>query len=212
MLFCVTGASGSGKSACLSGLKRKFPEIDWHDFDDLPFTPTTVAERQVGTEYWLQVAATNAGLGRDTGLAGSCIPGEILACPSAPEFDEIRFLLLDCSDVVRVDRIRRRDLSGHAASQDMLSWAAWQRMHAVDPQWRPDVIRANGAPEMVWERWNTWTRDDDRWQVEIVDTTRLAIDQMVTQVVDWIESHRRTDLAEANAGAPPKMLAHAAGA
>lgn len=211
MLFCVTGASGSGKSACLSGLRRKHPEIDWHDFDDLPFTPATVAERQIGTEYWLQVAATNARNGRDTGLAGSCIPGEILACPSSPDPSELRFLLLDCNDIVRVDRLRRRDLSADAASQDMLSWAAWQRMHAIDPQWRPDVIRTNGAPEMMWDRWNTWMRGDHRWQVEIVDTTRLAISEMVDHVAEWIAQHR-VQLQEAVTASNQPVLARAASA
>jgi hypothetical protein len=211
MLFCITGASGSGKSACLSGLRRKHPEIDWHDFDDLPFTPSTTAERQIGTEYWMQVAASNARDGRDTGLAGSCIPGEILACPSSPDPTDLRFLLLDCNDVIRVDRIRRRDLSDHAGSQDMLSWAAWQRMHAVDPQWRPDVIRTNGAPEMMWERWNTWTRGDQRWHVAIVDTTGLAIPEMVEQVANWIARHHM-QLPETITHLPEAVLVQAAGA
>lgn len=198
MLFCVTGASGSGKSASLAGLRRRHPEIDWHDFDDLPFTPQCTAERQVGTEYWLQVAANNQRDGRDTGIAGSCIPGEVLACPSAPEVSGVRFLLLDCNDIVRIDRILRRDLNPAVASQEMLNWAAWQRMHAVDPQWRPDVIRSGGAADMNWQRWNTWTRGDARWQVEILDTTRLAVSELVDRISGWLADHRNYVLPKPN--------------
>lgn len=186
MLFCVTGASGSGKSAALAGLRRNFPEIDWHDFDDLPFTPQSVADRQLGTEYWLQVAANNEREGRSTGISGTCIPGEVLACPSAQDVADIRFLLLDCNDVVRIDRILRRDLNPAYASQDMLSWAAWQRMHASDPQWRPDVIRNGAADGMRWERWNTWTRGDARWKINVLDTTLLSVPELVDQISEWI--------------------------
>lgn len=190
MLFCVTGASGSGKSAAIPGLRRRIPDVEWHDFDDLPFVPQTTAERQIGTEYWLQVAAHNKAEGRDTAIVGGCVPGEVLACPSAPEHEQVRFALLDCNDIVRVDRILKRDLSARWASQEMLSWAAWQRMHAVDPQWRPDVIREGSAGEMNWERWNGWMRGDERWRVHVIDTTRLALSETVDHISAWITSHR----------------------
>ena len=60
--------------------------------------------------------------------------------------------------VVRIDPLRARGATGD--TQEMLCWAAWQRMHAVDPQWRPDVIREGGAAEMRWERWEGWQRGD----------------------------------------------------
>src|SRR5262249_30187259 len=63
---------------------------------------------------------------------------------------------LDCQDVVRLDRLRMRGALG--ATQEMLSWAAWQRVHAVDPQWRQDVICGAQLDEMRWERWTSWQR------------------------------------------------------
>ena len=60
--------------------------------------------------------------------------GEILACPSAPHIDKIHVALLDCHDVARLDRLWSRGTPG--ATQEMLSWAAWQRIYTVDPQWR----------------------------------------------------------------------------
>lgn len=34
MLIFVTGASGSGKTVCVPGLRKRFPEFDIHDFDE----------------------------------------------------------------------------------------------------------------------------------------------------------------------------------
>jgi hypothetical protein len=186
MLFLVTGASGSGKSACLSRLQSRLPEIDWRDFDDLPSIPANTAERQIATEHWLQLAAENAQKNISTGIAGTVILGEVLACPSATKLSSVHAVLLDCHDVVRIDRIRARDADPVWASQEMLSWAAWQRMHAVDPQWRQDVIQTPGAPGMQWERWRDWRRGDRRWQVETIDTTALTIDNVVEKLAEWI--------------------------
>ncbi len=180
------GASGSGKSVCLAGLQKKRPEIDWHDFDDLPVRPDSTAERQTGTEYWLQLAADNEAKGVSTGIAGTIVLGEVLACPSAARLAKICPALLDCNDVRRIDRIRARDENPVLASQEMLCWAAWQRMHTVDPQWRQDVIQAHGAERMDWERWSHWQRGDPRWQVEVIDTTELTIDQTVGRLLSWI--------------------------
>ena len=101
------------------------------------------------------MALENQRHGKDTGIVGGAILGEILACPSAPELDGVRAALLDCHDVVRLDRLRRR---GGGATQDMLSWAAWQRVHAVDPPWRQDVICHADPDFMQWERWIGWQR------------------------------------------------------
>jgi hypothetical protein len=87
-----------------------------------------------GWERWLTVALDNQEGGQDTGVVGGAIMGEILACPSAPQLANIHVTLLDCHDVVRLDRLRMR--ARHGATQEMLSWAAWQRVHAIDPQWR----------------------------------------------------------------------------
>jgi hypothetical protein len=57
-------------------------------------------------------------------------------------------------------------------------WAAWQRVHAVDPQWCPDVIRQERPGEMQWERWDSWKRGDPRWRVHVIDTTNLTVAQV----------------------------------
>lgn len=115
----------------------------------------------------LQVANDSKQHGKDTGIAGGAIMGEILTCPSTPHIEEIHVTLLDCPDVVR-----RRGT--HGLTQDILSWAAWQRVH-IDPQWRQDVICGRQLETMWWERWMSWQRGDPRWRVHVLDTTNLRL-------------------------------------
>ena len=186
----MMGASGSGKSSCLPGLRQKQPHIDWRDFDDAPVHPTSTAERQMMTEYWLTVAAQYQAEGISTGIAGTVVLGEMLACPSAPSIGTVHATLLDCADLTRIDRIRSRDgLAAKSASQDMLCWSAWLRMHAADPQWRQDVVRDLGAPDMRWERWDKWTRGDARWKVDVLDNTGLTVEQTTDVLNSWIGEH-----------------------
>jgi len=180
------GASGSGKPACLPGLRTCLPDIDWRDFDDFPSKPTSTADRQRASECWLQEARQNQERRVDTGIVGTVVFGEMLACPSAEKIEGIHAILLDCYDVTRIDRILARNADGFYASQEMLCWAAWQRMHGVDPQWRQDVIQAEGAEEMHWERWRHWKRGDPRWRVESLDNTDLTIQDTVDAVVKWV--------------------------
>ncbi|MCI0388907.1 MAG: hypothetical protein MOB07_09105 [Acidobacteria bacterium] len=191
MLYFITGASGSGKTACLEALRRRRPDVIWHDFDEVGVPPNAdKAWRQRTTEHWLQKAIQYQTQRRDTAVSGGAIYGEILACPSAPRIDSIAVCLLDCYDVVRIDRIRARGTYGD--SQEMLCWASWQRMHAVDPQWRQDVIREDGASEMRWERWETWQRGDPRWQqVWRLDTTKLTIEEVAERVSLWMLEVKR---------------------
>lgn len=184
------GASGSGKSSALTGLRQLRPDIDWQDFDDALEHPSTAAGRQVTTESWLKVAVQNQGLGISTGIAGTTVLGEVLACPSALAVKEIHAILLDCSDIVRIDRIRARDgAESSLASQEMLCWAAWLRMHASDPQWRQDVIRSQGGPEMNWNRWSSWERDDARWKVSLLENSSLSIAETTSALTAWTNEH-----------------------
>jgi hypothetical protein len=139
MLFLLTGASGSGKSATLPSLRAALPTMDWRDFDAFGVpSPCPRQWRPQTTERWIKVALENQRQSKNTGIAGGAIMGEILACTSVPYIDKIHVALLDCHDAVRLDRLGKRET--HGATQEMLSWGAWQRVHAVDPQWRQDVI------------------------------------------------------------------------
>jgi hypothetical protein len=172
-------------------LQDRFPDMVWCDFerDGIPSGAGT-AWRQHKTEYWVQQALQDQAQGRDVGICGGCIMGEILACPSAPQLEGMAVGLLECSDViVRANRLRARAAGG--LTQEILNWAAWQRMHAEDPQWRQDVIQSGGATGMQWERWTSWQRGDPRWRVWVLETMHLTVEETVDDLGRWVEECRR---------------------
>ena len=167
----------------------------WYDFDAaIPHIPSRITTgRQWLTEYWLQRALEHQARGQDIGVCGQMVYGEILAAPSAPLLAGLAVCLLDCADMVRMDRLRALHLPPGAiniVSQQMLNWASWLRMHAVDPQWEPETIRATGPLGWRWECWATWRRGDPRWQVWTLDTTALTVPDVVAAVADWVERQR----------------------
>jgi hypothetical protein len=186
MIFFVTGASGAGKSACLPALFPLLPELALHDFDELGVpADADKAWRQRTTEAWLARGLANEALSpaQSTMICGGAVLGEILACPSAPEAAHLKVCFLDCSDLTRIDRMKPR--GAHGATQDTLNWAAWQRVHVVDPGWRPDVITEHAAPEMLFDRWSAWERGDARWGTHVIDTTPLTVAEVAAAIATW---------------------------
>jgi hypothetical protein len=184
MLYFITGAGGAGKSAVLPRLRGHFPDIAWHEFDSLGVpSDADTRWRQRTLEAWLQKSCSAQADGQGTGIVGQVAIGEILAAPSAPLLSGIALCLLDCDDLTRIDRMRER---GSEIDQDMLNWAAWLRVHAVDPAWRPDVVMRDGEEDYVWQRWKGWQRGEPRWCVFRLDTTRLTISDVGERLADWI--------------------------
>lgn len=194
MLFFVTGASGSGKSACIKPLKQRLAGFKIYDFDQIFSTSSYYAgwqqrpqeTRQRATENWLQQALADQKVGVSSIVCGGAVLGEILACPSAPLLETIKVCLLDCYDVLRIDRINSRGFGTQVAGLETLCWASWLRLHAVDPQWRQDVIKTGSAPEMEWSRWDSWQRNDPRWGMWRLDTTSLSLDETADQLANWV--------------------------
>jgi hypothetical protein len=190
VLFFVCGAGGAGKSACLTVLRELVPKVVWWEFDDIgvPERPDK-RWRQRSMEAWVRQALEHQEEGRDVGLCGQAAFGELLAAPSAERLDGVAACLLDVGDVERVDRLRRRG-TPEAATQEMLNWSAWHRMHAVDPQWRQDVIVEDAEPGMRWERWRDWRRGNLGWRVTTHDTTGSSIREVARAVNEWCQGER----------------------
>jgi len=53
-------------------------------------------------------------------------------------------------------------------------------------QWRQDVIQAESAEEMQWDRWRDWKRGDLRWRVETLDNTTLTIQGTIDALIEWV--------------------------
>lgn len=197
MLFLVFGSSASGKSVALTELRaRRVPRLAVHDFDEIgvPADPDR-RWRQEANETWLRRALEYQAEGTDVLLAGQTPLGELLATPSAPRLDGIAACLFDCTDETRSERLRARGPDWRARCKgDVdadLSWAAWMRRHAEDPSWMPEVIAADDSPPgMRWDRWSDWQAGDPRWHVRVVDTSALSIEEVASELVDWIAEER----------------------
>lgn len=185
MLYFVTGASGSGKTACISVLKDKMPIMVIHDFDDIgvPDNPDKIW-RQRSTEQWLQSYLKNRE--DDFCICGQIVLGEILACPSAKQIDKINILLLDVSDIERIRRLRLRNTYG--VNQDMLNWSSWLRMHYHDPQWHQNVIKDACWQNLTFSRWDNANSWDGLASISTIDTTDLSIEQVSDNIINWIKA------------------------
>ena len=190
MLLFVTGAAGSGKTTVVPGLRKKFPEFDVHDFDERRLRPGRgdTKRRQEQTEYWINRAIENQRVGKDTIVCGGAVYGEILACPSVHQIEGIAACTLDCGDIERIARIQN---AGGEADMETLAWSAWLRVHAVDPNWYPQVIREQGYALMNWSNWQGWERGDPRWSVATIDTSGKKIEQIIALVAKWVTAQIR---------------------
>jgi len=197
VLFLVFGSSAAGKTYLLTELGLRSPDrLAIHDFDEIDVPPDAdIAWRQRANELWLERALDYQSQEVDLLLAGQTPFGEFLASPSAPRLEAISACLLDCSDEVRLERLKARgpgwleQVSGNP--EDYLRWAAWMRQHAADPRFMTHVIRhAASPPEMRWERWSEWESGDPRWRVSIIDTSTQPVDEIADEVAAWIESER----------------------
>lgn len=190
-MFFISGASGSGKTSLLPLLRNLLPDIDVEEFDSVGVPPDAdTAWRQRTTEAWIQKAVSREASGREMLLVGHVQYGEVLACLTASRLSSISMCLLDCADPVRIARIRARDGHSRWATMEMLSWASFQRMHAVDPQWYPDVLQKHGAAGMQWQRWSDWQQGDSRWQVSVIDTSTQTLAESAQCVAEWVRENQ----------------------
>src|SRR3954447_19653719 len=86
-LFIVTGASGAGKTAVVSELRRLLPDWDIFETDVLHG-----ADWQQQRNRWLRVAPSIAQSGRHTILCGTMLPADIDLCDHRPFFSQVCYL------------------------------------------------------------------------------------------------------------------------
>lgn len=192
VLFTIAGSSCSGKTtaaracASLGGLVV-------HDFDEIGVPSTAdVGWRQRSLDRWLRRVLSYQNEGVDVMLLGQSPLGEVLASPSATHLDGVAACLLDVADDERLRRLEHRDRGKWQgdAQRAFVDWARWHRGHATDPRYQQQVITSGGWPEMAWERWKDWTRDDPRWAVTVVDTTGRTVEESSTELQRWVTAVR----------------------
>jgi hypothetical protein len=190
MFFLVSGAAAAGKSTVAKNLPTRLKNLVCHDADEIKTEDEYTRCQQL--EEWLQLALNHQREGQDFLLTTHSPLGELLACPSARKLAGISACLLDCSDPIRIQRMRNRGIDPRwPPTQDVLNWASWQRMHAWDPQWEQPVIMGNGPATHSYDCWIHWKQADKRWQVTVMDTTTLAVEAMLDLVTTWVQSERQ---------------------
>lgn len=186
VFFLISGAPGAGKTSCLKRLRQALPNISWHDHDEIGVPPDAdLVWRQRTLERWVQEALKRQDRGRSMGLTSNAPFGELLATPSFPRLSGARGIVIDVADQERVRRLRSRGAAG-LACQDTLCWAAWHRMHGIDPTWEPSVIRRGAWSGMRWDRVEGLTNADARWDVTVLPTTGQPFAWVAVQLSAWV--------------------------
>jgi hypothetical protein len=191
MLFLLSGAAASGKKTVAPIVTTRVASLVSHHESEIPATDSR--GRMANMERWLDRAMLYDADGKDLLLLAASPLGEVLASPKATELRAIAACLLDCHDHERSRRHARRPVDpAWPFGMDTLCWAAWHRMHAVDPQFEQRVIRAPEVSGYHWERWSAWTAADPRWRVQLIDTSTQQIADSANAVAAWIEHTRAT--------------------
>lgn len=189
MFLLVTGAAAAGKSTVAKNLSSRFNNLVCHDADEMKIKDEYMRCQQL--EEWIQLALNHQRESQDFLLTSHSPLGELLACPSARKLAGISACLLDCSDPIRIQRMRKRGIDPRwPPTQDVLNWASWHRMHAWDPQWEQHVIIRNGPPNHSYDCWIHWQQTDKIWQVNVMDTTTLDVELTLDRVTAWVKSER----------------------
>ena len=189
MLFLLSGAAASGKKTVARVVASRLPNVLAHHEQEIP--ATNRRERMANMERWVGTALAWEAEDRDLLLLAQSPLGELLASPRAIELEGIAACVLDCHDHERSRRIAQRTPDPRwPFGMDDLCWAAWHRMHAIDPQWEQRVLRDETVAEYYWDRWMSWRRGDPRWDVTLIDTTAHTVAESVDRVCTWIERTR----------------------
>jgi len=189
MLFLLSGAACSGKKTVAPLVTARVGTLVAHHENEIP--ATSRRERMANMEQWITTAISYEARGDDLLLLAASPLGEVLASPRATELSAIAACLLDCHDHERSRRLAKRPPDPRwPFGMDTLCWAAWHRMHAIDPQFEQRVLREADDTRYHWNRWTSWTRDDPRWRVEMVDTTSQEVETTVQAVAGWVERAR----------------------
>jgi hypothetical protein len=132
-LFVVTGASGTGKSAIVDGLRSRLPDCEVFETDLILQVAELGWDRWQDT--WLLLAHGIALNGRATVLCGSLQPEQLEPLPARPLVGDLHFCNLDCPDDVLAERLRARP-----------AWRDWTEERIAEHQTFAASLRSRITP------------------------------------------------------------------
>jgi len=137
-LFVVTGASGAGKTAILAPLASALA-ADCVTFDaDVLLDAAGALSRGQPIDWaafhaaLLAVAHGVAQSGRPTVLLAPLGPGTLESLPARRWIGDIRYLVLDCPDDTRRERMAARPPWRLHDVEEQVSWGRWLRSNVPD--------------------------------------------------------------------------------
>jgi len=156
--YFITGAEGVGKSSIIHILKKHFPKIDIHDFDEVgvPLNPK-LQWRLNTTLHWIKKAKQNQENNKSTCIVGLCFPNEVKDIKESKKIYKIFFCLLDLHESERERRLHKRN-SPKEQIQDL------EQLHQLR-----DKIKKT------------------KYSKQIIDTTKLSIEEAAKKVIEWIK-------------------------
>lgn len=159
-LFAVTGASGSGKSTLLAPLAVALAgrcmtfDADWL----LDAAGALSGSRPINWpafgSAWLAVAHAAAQCGLPTVLLGPTVPADLESQPFRRWLGPIHYLLLDCPDDVRLERIEARPPWRSRDIDEQVSFGRWLRYNIPD-----QLDTSRGTPADVAAEVAAWVTD-----------------------------------------------------
>ncbi len=170
-LFIVTGASGSGKSACtphLTALAKQYivleTDILWEDRYNTPSD-----DYRTYRELWLRLAKNISQNGTPVILSGTALPNQMEPCLERRYFSEIHYLALGCSAGEMRTRLQQRP--------------SWRNSH--DETFIENMVTLN-----QWFRENASQANS---QLTFLDTTNHAPEGTARQILDWADHRQYQD-------------------
>lgn len=163
-LFCLTGASGAGKSTVAATVGAELADRIVTLEQDVLWSPESadMPGGMVGFRArWLRLAAMIAQHGRPVLLCGTVVPAELEPLPERCLFGEIRYLALTAPPAVLRARLRARP-----------AWRGWDEARIAEMIDFADRLRREGPS---WEP-----------ALTLVDTSDRSVDEVAELVRAWV--------------------------
>jgi len=146
----ITGTSGAGKSVLVPLLKKRLPNFEVHDFDEVGVPEDVdLSWRLKTTNYWLEIAKKNLANAKSTIISGSTVPDEILASPECDSSLKIYFGLLKINKSTIQERLMKRGWT----QESIDAYKIWQPqlITAVEKQKNHRIIDGEQEKENIVE-------------------------------------------------------------